>query len=667
MGSNYNKRKHQGYNWKFVKSPAKELLCRECELPCIETQRNLCCGTVYCKEVPEEKKSKAINNGDIICRVCNNAFSSISDIGLDLQIEQQRVYCKNRCGWIGKLKEAKEHHNKCKRKCEKCLKLINYAENEHKDCPYYCNCNKAEINSDTREHKQSCHLFPVYCPKICGSVIPQSKIGEHIAELCPKKICECEFSDIGCDAKMLQNSAQEHYEDENELHAQLLHDKLNKVTEPKMLYKLCLYVLSIALFLLMVNFIILYTHTAETDMKLYQVMNYLQTDPVTFWSEILNKSGQLALNNDQVAPVIFKMSNVSKMMETKESWNSNSVFAFYKGYKMYVRVDSNYIRNFYSEDNYLSISLHLMKGPYDDELQQSGHWPLRGTFTLKLLNQNNDLQSHTMDMIIYNDIFHHCINRVYTCDNAVAYREEKFISYYYLSDHFGYLQNDSLYFQMSYEDTGYHYYNIIFNKLHSYLLPISCTYWLIMLLICWLSHMIVDGKKMIYLTQKFRFSYFYNIKIPDNTECKIIEALGKKKEFEKKYGSYYVFILTCVTSMWIGFVCAAGFHQIQYVEVFFFNMQYILSYTDVKVEMLPSLVVIEACIVIGNVFGAFLWLILVHLLAYIVTFIFVKIYTEHGKANIQSYIIVMLFGNSLIHFTLSNIICKFLLDCIYVM
>ena len=35
-----------------------------------------------------------------------------------------------------------------------------------------------------------------------------------------------------------------------------------------------------------------------------------------------------------------------------------------------------------------------MKGPHDDKLEQSGHWPLRGTFTIELLNQLNDSDHH---------------------------------------------------------------------------------------------------------------------------------------------------------------------------------------------------------------------------------------------------------------------------------
>lgn len=39
----------------------------------------------------------------------------------------------------------------------------------------------------------------------------------------------------------------------------------------------------------------------------------------------------------------------------------------------------------YGEGNYVSLFLYLMKGPHDDELQQSGSWPLCGNFTIEYL------------------------------------------------------------------------------------------------------------------------------------------------------------------------------------------------------------------------------------------------------------------------------------------
>ena len=44
------------------------------------------------------------------------------------------------------------------------------------------------------------------------------------------------------------------------------------------------------------------------------------------------------------------------------------------------------------KDTHLSARLHLMKGPHDDKLT----WPLRGNFTVTLLNQISDKDHHSV-------------------------------------------------------------------------------------------------------------------------------------------------------------------------------------------------------------------------------------------------------------------------------
>ena len=92
-----------------------------------------------------------------------------------------------------------------------------------------------------------------------------------------------------------------------------------------------------------------------------------------------------------VAPVILKMSNFNEKMERNERWFSNYFFAFDSGYKMCLGVDAaGYIdvSGYTGEKGTdLFVSLYLTRGPYDYDLQRSGHWPMRGAFTVELLNQ----------------------------------------------------------------------------------------------------------------------------------------------------------------------------------------------------------------------------------------------------------------------------------------
>jgi len=53
------------------------------------------------------------------------------------------------------------------------------------------------------------------------------------------------------------------------------------------------------------------------------------------------------------------------------------------------------------EDIHVSVHSFLMKGPHDYVIEQSGHWPLMGTFTMELLDQINDNDHHSQKLRMY--------------------------------------------------------------------------------------------------------------------------------------------------------------------------------------------------------------------------------------------------------------------------
>ena len=127
---------------------------------------------------------------------------------------------------------------------------------------------------------------------------------------------------------------------------------------------------------------------------------------------------------NQIAPVILKMFSLSEKINNKEQWYSSPFFAFDGGYQMCLKV---YATSYYTgKDTYanLSVSIHLMKGPHDDKLQQSGHWPISGTFTIKLLNQISD---HHHSIKFSKNGCNKCIKRVITGDMAAEWGEVFFI------------------------------------------------------------------------------------------------------------------------------------------------------------------------------------------------------------------------------------------------
>ena len=164
----------------------------------------------------------------------------------------------------------------------------------------------------------------------------------------------------------------------------------------------------------------------------------------------LNQSNLLLSHDNQTLPVIVTLSNFTERKKNKEHWFSDPFFAFTGGYKMCLSVYANGINN--GENTHVSILLHLMKGPYDDDLQHSGHWPLRGTFTIELLNQLNDDNHYTRNVTFNSTTPERYTKRVLDSDKpSVGWREVHFIPQNAIfHDNNSYLMNNNLYFRIYY-------------------------------------------------------------------------------------------------------------------------------------------------------------------------------------------------------------------------
>ena len=84
---------------------------------------------------------------------------------------------------------------------------------------------------------------------------------------------------------------------------------------------------------------------------------------------------ELSGNVPLVRPV-FKLAHYKEKIKTKENWTSSPFLAFDGGYQLCLKVYPAGIGG--DAGSYISIELYLMEGPYDDKLQQSDHWPIKG-------------------------------------------------------------------------------------------------------------------------------------------------------------------------------------------------------------------------------------------------------------------------------------------------
>ena len=147
----------------------------------------------------------------------------------------------------------------------------------------------------------------------------------------------------------------------------------------------------------------------------------------------------------QITPVILSIRNKTKY-DNSTLMQTFRFLTFEKGHLMGMEV---FLNGF---DAKSTVLLYLMKGPHDDKLEKSGHWPLRGMFVIELLSQSYLKENHKRFIVINSDTCIECANRVmHEGDTAKPYGSH-FISKNNLYD---YWSNETLYFKVSYSSCSF--------------------------------------------------------------------------------------------------------------------------------------------------------------------------------------------------------------------
>ena len=167
-----------------------------------------------------------------------------------------------------------------------------------------------------------------------------------------------------------------------------------------------------------------------------------QYDQISVESLLMNESSE-------VTPVILR--NLTKKEPKIEEFYSYAFFAFEEGYQMCLKVDKDGYGS--GEGTHVSVFLYLMKGPHDDKLEQSDHWPLRGTFTIELLNQFNDSDHYSRMIQFHHHLWDECSNRVLVGVMANSGRGQSHFISNDTHNYNNYYRDDSFIFRVSYEDT----------------------------------------------------------------------------------------------------------------------------------------------------------------------------------------------------------------------
>ena len=161
------------------------------------------------------------------------------------------------------------------------------------------------------------------------------------------------------------------------------------------------------------------------------------------------------LDNDEVfiqeTPIMLQLFNFTEKRKQKEQWFSSPFLTFKEGHLMRFKVLTAGI---YKDDTHVSVFLQIMKGPYDDFLQQSGHFPMYGYIVIELLSQAMG-KSHHIRVVPFDErSCSECANRVTDGTGATwlgfyNFTSTESVDTYYLTD-------DSLQFRITY--TKYAYY-----------------------------------------------------------------------------------------------------------------------------------------------------------------------------------------------------------------
>ena len=354
-----------GYDCEFIEQqPA--VFQTECPI-CLHILKEPCliscpCGQNICRECVEKIKKK-----NKPCPLCNKTdFTYIPHHQLERYLKEQEVWCSNKkdgCDWRGKLGEYEHHLNRnpspenqltgcqfveveCEHGCGEWFQRRHVISHQNQECPdrpytcEYCLEYESTFEGVTEIHYFDCKMYLVTCRNKCREdPFKRQEIGEHISDECPLTKVNCPLHYAGCEVRLPRKDMPEHMRDT-------------------------------------VTHLTLLATVTQTLLKENQ--------------ELKKEVRELSLTLEGF-PIDFRVTYAIKEDQYLPSFKTHS-----RGYRMCIRVDTNGIGN--GKGTHVSISTHLMQGPYDDHLK----WPFIGEITIQIVNQAGD-HSHVEKTIPYND------------------------------------------------------------------------------------------------------------------------------------------------------------------------------------------------------------------------------------------------------------------------
>ena len=378
-------------DYDFVEKPSEDFYCPVTFDLLREPHQMLCCGNHLSQEAATRLQGQP-------CPVCKESnLNTMPDKYFKRRVNEFKVRCPNKClgcEWVGELGNLDRHLSQnsvegecqfvtvaCPYSCGDSFQRCQLQDHKMNNCPnrpftcQYCDY-EATYTEITTEHWPDCEKYPMQCPNACEEgTIERQHLEEHLDEMCPLQVVECEFSYAGCEVQCQRQHMQDHVNEKVKAHLSLVSEKVSQqLEEGKELDS---------------RIKELEDKIEEQDSTIQEQQTTINQQIVAIASALTQVAIALDMNKLVVPPVFVPlpdivMTDFKKHKIAGDKWYSPPFYSHIGGYKMCLCVDANGDGS--GEATHVSVFCCLNRGEYDDQLK----WPFRGDITIQLLNQIRD-------------------------------------------------------------------------------------------------------------------------------------------------------------------------------------------------------------------------------------------------------------------------------------